>query len=163
MTYTEYLDSKNLKVCYNKFDELSTDVSDENINDLAQNHFYKQEPESKVKYPVAMQDTKVRYPPSNAYDTKVRYPPVNVNDHKAKYPQVPPQNESKAKYPVATQEQKVAVPACMFDMKVKVLGEVVIDKINPRFHQGGNRNKRFAAAYELKAPEANEIAPPMFL
>jgi hypothetical protein len=35
LSYQEYLDSKNFKVCYNAFDNLSTDVSDETSPDRA--------------------------------------------------------------------------------------------------------------------------------
>ena len=89
-TYQQYIDSKNFKVCYNQFDELSTDVSDN------------------------------------------------------------------------TSPDRQTLKECN-NMKVEVLGEVVVNRINPKFSRKRRRNYRFAAACELKAPEPNEIAPPMFL
>ena len=87
--YSDYVDSQCYKVCYNQFEELSTDASDESSPDRLE-------------------------------------------------------------------------ITCM-NMKVQVLGEVVIDKINPRFNHKRRRNNRFAAACELKAPEPTEIASPKFI
>jgi hypothetical protein len=57
---------------------------------------------------------------------------------------------------------RISKRSCI-NMRVEVLGEVVIDKINPKFNRARRRNNRFAAACELKAPEPTEIAPPKFL
>jgi hypothetical protein len=89
ISYSEYMDSKSFK-CYNKFDSLSTDVSETFSPD------------------------------------------------------------------------RVSKRSCQ-NFKVTVLGDVVVDKINPKFKRYQNRNRRFAAACELKAPEPTEIAlPTMF-
>ena len=45
-------------------------------------------------------------------------------------------------------------------MKVEVLGEVVVNQIDPKLNRRRNRKARFAAACQLKAPEPNEIAVP---
>lgn len=101
MTYTEYLDSKTLKVCYNKFDELSTDVSDENIYEQAPPNFARQE--YRAKYPVVVSEPRVRYPSVTTHDPRSRFPPVSTQDSRMRYPPAIPQ-DTRTKYPVVTQD-----------------------------------------------------------
>ena len=46
------------------------------------------------------------------------------------------------------------------NFKVKVLGEVVINKINPLFKNEERKRTHFAASSKLKAPESNKLSPP---
>lgn len=61
-----------------------------------------------------------------------------------------------------TSPDRLNSKSCL-NMKVEVLGEVVVDRIHPKYKNTRRRNNKFAAACELKAPEPTEIAPPMFL
>lgn len=62
-----------------------------------------------------------------------------------------------------TSPDRVTSNTSVFDIKVEVFGEVVIDKTNPKFTQSRYRKTKYAAACELKAPEAHEIALPSLL